>query len=115
MKQRILVSALGVGALAVAGLTSQGAAAAPTPYTAGKHAAQVCTTAKAAHTASCHALKLVDAAGKSVTSASPPATGLTPTGLRDASHDQRALSVDCFLIERRWWPSLGSMMLLRVL
>ncbi|WP_328330804.1 hypothetical protein OHA70_09745 [Kribbella sp. NBC_00382] len=84
MKQRILVSALGVGALAVAGLTSQGAAAAPTPYTAGKHAAQVCSTAKAAHTASCHALKLVDAAGKSVTSASPPATGLTPTGLRDA-------------------------------
>ncbi|GAA0959780.1 peptidase S8 [Kribbella koreensis] len=84
MKQRILVSALGVGALAVAGLTSQGAAAAPTPYTAGKHAAQVCSTAKAAHTASCHALKLVDAAGKSVTSAAPPATGLTPTGLRDA-------------------------------
>lgn len=84
MKQRILVSALGVGALAVAGLTSQGAAAAPTPYTAGKHATQVCTTAKAAHTASCHALKLVDAAGKSVASASPPATGLTPTGLRDA-------------------------------
>jgi subtilase family serine protease len=84
LKQRILVSALGVGALAVAGLTSQGAAAAPTPYTAGKHAAQVCTTARAAHTASCHALKLVDAAGKSVTSASPPATGLTPTGLRDA-------------------------------
>ncbi|MFI5709944.1 hypothetical protein [Kribbella sp. NPDC051620] len=84
MKQRILVSALGVGALAVAGLTSQGAAAAPTPYTAGKHAAQVCTTAKTAHTASCHALKLVDAAGKSTASASPPATGLTPTGLRDA-------------------------------
>jgi subtilase family serine protease len=84
LKQRILVSALGVGALAVAGLTSQGAAAAPTPYTTGKHAAQVCTTAKAAHTASCHALKLVDAAGKSVASASPPATGLTPTGLRNA-------------------------------
>ncbi|MEU0091499.1 hypothetical protein [Kribbella sp. NPDC006257] len=84
MKQRILVSALGVGALAVAGLTSQAATAAPTPYTAGKHAAQVCTNATAPHTASCHALKLVDAKGKSVTSASPPATGLTPTGLRDA-------------------------------
>lgn len=84
MKQRILVSALGVGALAVAGLTSQGAAAAPTPYTAGKHAAKVCATAKSPHTASCHAFKLVDAAGVTPAAATPPATGLTPTGLRDA-------------------------------
>jgi subtilase family serine protease len=84
LKQRILVSALGVGALAVAGLTSQGAAAAPTPYTAGKHAAKVCATATSPHTASCHAFKLVDAKGVSPATATPPATGLTPTGLRDA-------------------------------
>ncbi|WP_198676407.1 S53 family peptidase [Kribbella monticola] len=85
MKQRILVSALGVGALAVAGLTSTGAAiAAPTPYTAGKHAAKVCATATSPHTASCHAFKLVDAKGVSPATATPPATGLTPAGLRDA-------------------------------
>ncbi|WP_206686271.1 S53 family peptidase [Kribbella qitaiheensis] len=85
MKQRILVSALGVGALAVAGLTSQGAAAAtPTPYTAGKHATKVCATATSPHTASCHAFKLVDASGVAPATATPPATGLTPTGLRDA-------------------------------
>jgi subtilase family serine protease len=85
LKQRILVSALGVGALAVAGLTAQGAAAAtPTPYTAGKHASRVCTTSKAAHTASCNALKLVNDAGVAPAATAPPATGLTPTGLRDA-------------------------------
>ncbi|WP_239063262.1 peptidase S8 [Streptomyces sp. SID13031] len=84
MKKRILVSALGVGALAVAGLTSQGATAAPPPYLAGKHAAKVCAKATAPHTASCHAFKLVDAAGVTPATAAPPATGLTPTGLRDA-------------------------------
>jgi subtilase family serine protease len=85
LKQRILVSALGVGALAVAGLTAQGAAAAtPTPYTVGKHASRVCTTSKAAHTATCNALKLVNDAGVAPAATAPPATGLTPTGLRSA-------------------------------
>jgi len=84
LRQRILVSALGVGALAVAGLTTQGAAAAPTPYTAGKHASKVCATSKAAHTASCNALKLVNDKGVAPASTTPPSTGLTPTGLRDA-------------------------------
>src|SRR3954468_8569737 len=63
LKQRILVSALGVGALAVAGLTAQGATAAPTPYAAGKHATKVCTTATTPHTAACSALKLVNDKG----------------------------------------------------
>ncbi|WP_405062831.1 hypothetical protein OG474_14665 [Kribbella sp. NBC_01505] len=86
MRQRILVSALGAGALAVAGLTAAtGAYAAPiTPYTAGKHAAQVCSAAKAKHTASCHAIKLVASNGITPAAAAPPATGLTPTGLRNA-------------------------------
>ena len=89
MRQRILVSALGVGALAVAGLTAQaltasGATAAPSPYTAGKHAARVCSDAKAKHTASCNAVKLVNPDGFAPTASAPPATGLTPTGLRDA-------------------------------
>lgn len=89
MRQRILVSALGVGALAVAGLTAQaltasGATAAPSPYTAGKHAARVCSDAKAKHTASCNAVKLVNPDGLAPAAAAPPATGLTPTGLRDA-------------------------------
>lgn len=86
MRQRILVTALGAGALAVAGLTAPtGAFAAPiTPYTAGKHAAQVCSAAKAKHTASCHAIKLVASNGVTPRTAAPPATGLTPTGLRDA-------------------------------
>ncbi|MBB5982246.1 S53 family peptidase [Kribbella solani] len=84
MRQRILVSALGVGALAVAGLTVQGAVAAPAPYTAGKHAAKVCSAARTAHTAVCNAIKLVDANGVAPASAAPPSTGLTPTGLRDA-------------------------------
>jgi subtilase family serine protease len=89
LRQRILVSALGVGALAVAGLTAQaltasGATAAPSPYTAGKHAARVCSDAKAKHTASCNAVKLVNPDGFAPAAAAPPATGLTPTGLRDA-------------------------------
>ena len=85
MRQRILVTALGAGALAVAGLTATGAAAAPiTPYTAGKHAAQVCSAAKARHTASCHAVKLVASNGVTPAATTPPATGLTPSGLRDA-------------------------------
>ncbi|TCC40797.1 S53 family peptidase [Kribbella speibonae] len=89
MRQRILVSALGVGALAVAGLTAQtltasGATAAPSPYTAGKHAARVCSDAKAKHTASCNAVKLVNPDGVAPAATAPPATGLTPTGLRDA-------------------------------
>ncbi len=89
MRQRILVSALGVGALAVAGLTAQamtasGATAAPSPYTAGKHAARVCSDAKAKHTASCNAVKLVTPDGRTPAATAPPATGLTPTGLRDA-------------------------------
>ncbi|GAA2818750.1 peptidase S8 [Kribbella solani] len=78
------MSALGVGALAVAGLTVQGAVAAPAPYTAGKHAAKVCSAARTAHTAVCNAIKLVDANGVAPASAAPPSTGLTPTGLRDA-------------------------------
>ncbi|MDX2968520.1 S53 family peptidase [Kribbella solani] len=84
MRQRILVSALGAGALAVAGLTVQGAVAAPAQYTAGKHAAKVCSAARTAHTAVCNAIKLVDANGVAPASAAPPSTGLTPTGLRDA-------------------------------
>jgi subtilase family serine protease len=84
LKQRILVSALGVGALAVAGLTAQGAAAAPTPYAAGKHAAKVCATATTPHTAACSALKLVNDKGVVPASTTPPSTGLTPAGLRDA-------------------------------
>ncbi len=86
MRQRILVTALGAGALAVAGLTAPtGAFAAPvTPYTAGKHAAQVCSAAKAKHTASCHAIKLVASNGVTPAATAPPATGLTPTGLRNA-------------------------------
>jgi subtilase family serine protease len=83
LKQRILVSALGVGALAVAGLTAQlpGAVAAPAT---GKHAVKVCSTATAPHTAACHALKLVDDKGVTPAAATPPSTGLTPTGLRSA-------------------------------
>ncbi|WP_432883951.1 S53 family peptidase [Kribbella sp. CA-245084] len=88
MRQRILVSALGVGALAVAGLTVQALSAsgadAATPYTAGKHAARVCSTAKVKHTASCNAVKLVNPDGFAPAASAPPATGLTPTGLRDA-------------------------------
>ena len=84
MRQRILVSALGAGALAVAGLTAQGAIAAPTPYTAGKHAAKVCSAPKAAHTAACNAIKLVNDKGVAPASTTPPSTGLTPAGLRDA-------------------------------
>ncbi|MFG1816393.1 hypothetical protein ACGFIF_21735 [Kribbella sp. NPDC049174] len=86
MRQRILVSALGVGALAVAGLTAQGLTAqgAPTPYTAGKHAAKVCSATKAAHTATCSAEKLVNDKNVSPASTTPPSTGLTPAGLRDA-------------------------------
>jgi subtilase family serine protease len=85
LKQRILVSALGVGALAVAGLTVQlpGAIAAPAT-TAGRHVTKVCATAKKAHTAACHALKFVNDQGITPATAAPPATGLTPTGLRDA-------------------------------
>jgi subtilase family serine protease len=78
------VSALGVGALAVAGLTAQEAVAAPTPYTAGKHAAKVCSATKAAHTATCNAEKLVNDKGVAPASTTPPSTGLTPAGLRDA-------------------------------
>jgi subtilase family serine protease len=83
LKQRILVSALGVGAVAVAGLTVQlpGAVAAPV---AGKHAARVCTTATTPQTATCHALKLVNDKGVAPAATTPPSTGLTPTGLRDA-------------------------------
>jgi subtilase family serine protease len=84
LKQRILVSALGVGALAVAGLTIQGAAAAPTPYAAGKHAAKVCATATTPHTAACSALKLVNDKGVVPASTTPPSTGLTPAGLQSA-------------------------------
>ena len=84
MRQRILVSALGVGVLAVAGLTVQGAVAAPAPYTAGKHAAKVCSATTAAHTATCQALKLVNDKGRAPVSTTPPSTGLTPSGLRDA-------------------------------
>jgi subtilase family serine protease len=88
LRQRILVSALGVGALAVAGLTVQAVSAsgadAATPYTAGKHAARVCSAATAKHTASCNALKLVNPDGFTPATSTPPSTGLTPTGLRDA-------------------------------
>jgi subtilase family serine protease len=89
LRQRILVSALGVGALAVAGLTAQGFAAqgadaATTPYTAGKHAAKVCSATKAAHTATCNAIKLVDDKGRAPASTTPPSTGLTPAGLQSA-------------------------------
>jgi subtilase family serine protease len=84
LRQRILVSALGVGALAVAGLTAQGAVAAPTPYTAGKHASKVCSATRAAHTATCTAEKLVNDKGVTPASTTPPSTGLTPAGLRDA-------------------------------
>jgi subtilase family serine protease len=86
LKQRILVSALGVGAIAVAGLTAQlpGAAAAPTTVAAGKHVAKVCATSTTPHSASCHALKLVDDKGVTPTSTTPPATGLTPAGLQSA-------------------------------
>ncbi|MEV6416111.1 hypothetical protein [Kribbella sp. NPDC051718] len=85
MKQRILVSALGVGALAVAGLTAQapGAIAAPTTTT-GRHVAKVCSATAKAHTAVCHALKLVSDAKVSPAATAPPSTGLTPAGLRDA-------------------------------
>ncbi|WP_202817790.1 S53 family peptidase [Kribbella sp. ALI-6-A] len=86
MRQRILVSALGAGALAVAGLTVQltGAAAAPSPYTAGKHATELCAAPASAHAATCNALKLVDDKGVTPATTTPPATGLTPAGLRDA-------------------------------
>ncbi|MGW7686681.1 S53 family peptidase [Kribbella sp. NPDC054772] len=89
MRQRILVSALGAGALAVVGLTApaltaSGAVTGPTPYTAGKHAAKVCSATKSAHTAVCDAIKLVNDKGVAPTSTAPPATGLTPTGLQDA-------------------------------
>lgn len=85
MKQRILVSALGVGALAVAGLTAQlpGAAAAPATTT-GRHPAKVCATPTTPHTAACHAVKLVNDQQVTPAATTPPATGLTPTGLRDA-------------------------------
>jgi subtilase family serine protease len=86
LRQRILVSALSAGALAVVGLTAavssaSGAVAAPTPYTAGKHAAKVCSATRAAHTATCMAVKLVNDKGVAPASTAPPATGLTPTGL----------------------------------
>ncbi|HET6743768.1 MAG TPA: hypothetical protein VFH76_32745, partial [Kribbella sp.] len=89
MRQRILVSALSAGALAVVGVTAAmssaaGAVAAPAPYTAGKHAAKVCSATRAAHTAVCDAVKLVDAKGAAPKSSTPPATGLTPTGLQNA-------------------------------
>lgn len=89
MRQRILVSALSAGALAVVGVTAamssaSGAVGAPAPYTAGKHAAKVCSATKAAHTATCDAIKLVDAQGVAPRSSAPPSTGLTPTGLQDA-------------------------------
>jgi subtilase family serine protease len=89
LRQRILVSALSAGALAVVGLTAavssaSGAVAAPTPYTAGKHAAKVCSATTAAHTAACMAVKLVNDKGVAPASTTPPSTGLTPTGLRDA-------------------------------
>ena len=89
MRQRILVSALSAGALAVVGATAamasaSGAVGAPTPYTAGKHAAKVCSATTAAHTAVCDAVKLVDAKGAAPRSSTPPSTGLTPSGLQDA-------------------------------
>jgi subtilase family serine protease len=85
LRQRILVSALGAGAIAVAGLTAtSAAAAAPTPYLAGKHAVRVCSATTAAHTAACNAIKLVNDKGVVPASTAPPSTGLTPTGLRDA-------------------------------
>jgi subtilase family serine protease len=89
LRQRILVSALSAGALAVVGVTAAmssaaGAVAAPAPYTAGKHAAKVCSATRAAHTAVCDAVKLVDAKGAAPKSTTPPATGLTPTGLQNA-------------------------------
>ncbi|WP_427887627.1 S53 family peptidase [Kribbella sp. GL6] len=90
MRQRILVSALSAGALAVVGATAAMASAsaqtgaAPTPYTAGKHAAKVCSATTAAHTAVCDAVKLVDAKGAAPRSSTPPSTGLTPSGLQDA-------------------------------
>ncbi|MEU4396055.1 S53 family peptidase [Kribbella sp. NPDC023855] len=85
MRQRILVSALGVGALAVAGLTVQlpGAVAAPSTTT-GKHVAKVCSAAAMPHTAVCHAVKLVNDQGVTPAATAPPSTGLTPAGLRDA-------------------------------
>jgi subtilase family serine protease len=89
LRQRILVSALSAGALAVVGVTAAmssaaGAVAAPTPYTAGKHAAKVCSATTAAHTAVCDAIKLVDAKGLAPRSSAPPSTGLTPSGLQSA-------------------------------
>jgi subtilase family serine protease len=85
LKQRILVSALGVGALAVAGLTAQasGATAAPATTNA-RHVAKVCAATAKSHTAVCHALKLVNDAGATPAATTPPSTGLTPAGLRDA-------------------------------
>ena len=85
MKQRILVSALGVGALTAAGLAIQlpGADAAQSP-TGALHAAKVCTTSTAPQTASCHALKLVNDKGVAPAATTPPAGGLTPAGLQSA-------------------------------
>ncbi|HWD82873.1 MAG TPA: S53 family peptidase [Kribbella sp.] len=90
MRQRILVSALSAGALAVVGATAAMASAsaqtgaAPTPYTAGKHAAKVCSATTAAHTAVCNAIKLVNDKGVAPASTTPPSTGLTPAQLQDA-------------------------------
>jgi subtilase family serine protease len=86
LSKRILVSAVGVGALAITGLATlvPGAATAAQSTAGALHAARVCATVTTPNTASCQSLKLVNDKGVSPDSTTPPAGGLTPAQLQDA-------------------------------
>jgi subtilase family serine protease len=85
MKKPTLAAVFASVVLALAGsATGVSTASAAAPAAAKMHPSRVCTTAIPKGQASCHALRLVTSTGKSLRSATPPASGLTPTKLRSA-------------------------------
>ncbi len=88
MTRRTLSAALGAAALVLGGLATGLPAATAAPSDAGStgrlHAERVCHAVLARGEANCHAEILVNGKGAAPTAATPPASALDPTELKDA-------------------------------
>ena len=83
LKKSLITAAVGAASLVVAALATGLPAASAAPSTK-LHPARVCASVAAKGEATCHALKMVDAKGVAPATATPAASALDPSELRDA-------------------------------
>ncbi|MCL8023890.1 S53 family peptidase [Nocardioides bruguierae] len=85
MRRTLSAAVLGAASLVVTGLVGLAPHADADPSPTGLlHSQRVCASRTPLGEATCHAEKLVDAAGRAPQLSAPPSTGLTPSGLQDA-------------------------------